>query len=483
MIMLHIYDSSRGRNMKIRVISLLIFSILLCNTIRVDSHSDIQNSVEFDSNPQEDLIHLNYEDYYPIEIWDDGELEHESSSGDGSAEDPYILGGWNITVNDAFGIFIHDTTKFFVIQNCWIKGTTIAIQIEDVGVGTANITNNVCIDGFIGILVMNSLNVNVSNNICNFNDHAGIALDNTGKSFVINNTCNFNVDAGIGISQVVESSIINNTCNYNSDGPGITVYDCDWYTDFIDNKCIGNNENGMEIMAGRYSNILNNSCYDNQQLGIYFESQWDSVITGNNLTNNNLYGITMMSGSNTNKIHHNYFYYNNLGGTSQANDDSSGNVWYDTGTSEGNYWKNWYNGSYPIDGTAGKIDIYPLDLDPPVIDRVVDIEYIYNSTGNLIQWNITDLNPSMYFVYRDLEEILSGSWVNYIPIIVDIDGLSVGTYIYQLFVIDGKGRSSLDSVKVTVVAIIKEFNIESLKIIYLLTLIIPIYLFKRKRKA
>ena len=158
-----------------------------------------------------------------------------------------------------------------------------------------------------------------------------------------------------------------------------------------------------------------------------------------------------------------------------------GNVWYDTVTSEGNYWKGWFNGSYPIDGPAGKFDIYPIDLDPPVIEVVPDFDYFFGSTGNKIQWNVTDLNPTIYFVYEDFVEIQSGSWVRDVPIIVDIDGLDVGTHIYQLFVLDVLGRSSLDTVYVTVLQVINEFSREILVATAVILFTISVYFLKRKK--
>jgi predicted phage tail protein len=86
------------------------------------------------------------------------------------------------------------------------------------------------------------------------------------------------------------------------------------------------------------------------------------------------YAIYIGSGSTGNTIHHNDFYQNNgagkgVNGNCQAYDSGGGNHWYNNTTQKGNYWSNWDgNGwgtpnAYPIDGSAGASDWYPL-LEP-----------------------------------------------------------------------------------------------------------------------
>ncbi|MHA1954698.1 MAG: hypothetical protein ACW96U_12210 [Candidatus Heimdallarchaeaceae archaeon] len=121
-------------------------------------------------------------------------------------------------------------------------------------------------------------------------------------------------------------------------------------------------------------------------------------------------------------------------------------------------------------------------MDAPIIEAVSDFDYIYGFTGNVIEWNVTDLSPDIYFVYKDFEEILSGSWNNSVPIIVDIDGLDVGTHIYQLFLLDGLGRSALDTVIVTVIPVINEYYRKVLVVFLIINSLIPISLLKHKKK-
>ncbi len=86
------------------------------------------------------------------------------------------------------------------------------------------------------------------------------------------------------------------------------------------------------------------------------------VLSYNLLQENEGYGVYLLLWSDSNIIHHNTFIDNNLGGSSQAYDDCTDNYWYDTATLGGNFWSDWLEiGSYPIDGSASSVDLYPLD--------------------------------------------------------------------------------------------------------------------------
>jgi len=466
----------------------LIFSLMFySNALKIQSQfNDIstdESSLKLDY-PINNLK-LNYEEHDPIMIFDDSDLSAESSEGDGSEEFPYIIEGWRIGPGIEIGIEIRSTTKSFVIRNCWIEGSSEGIHVEYTETSTINITNNVIINNaFQGIYIRDSTasTTLVTDNICNFNGN-GIILRDTLDVEVRNNTCNNNGANGIDLSNTLVDTVLNNTCNYNQES-GIYAYESEWYPSYSENICIGNEEYGIFLaMTGSYGEILDNYCKDNSISGMYLEAAWHNLISENIFFNNTNYGLELNNAASFNDVHHNYFYFNNLGGTSQALDEGSSNTWYETGTSEGNYWKNWYNGVYPIDGTAGKYDLYPLDLDPPEITSVADIEYIHGEIGNIIQWNVSDLNPTIYFVYKDFVEIHSGSWSNDVPIIVLVDGLEIGTYYYQLFILDGLNRSSLDTVIVTVAAGISEFNSITIITLLIVPIIASIYFYKKNKKV
>ena len=116
---------------------------------------------------------LKYIIHAPITVSNDTELAVIANSGNGSANNPYIISGWNITNSVTNGIFITKTTKHFRIENCLIEGSNNhSIHIEYVSPGTNTI----------------------SNNICNYSNGSGIYLNHSGSSTITSNICKNNND-------------------------------------------------------------------------------------------------------------------------------------------------------------------------------------------------------------------------------------------------------------------------------------------------
>ena len=232
-----------------------------------------------------------------IRVHNDSELATIANSGTGTVHDPYIVSGWNITVDVMVdGIFITGTTKYFRIENCWIKGPPpydfgaySGIDIQNVVSGTATIVNNnICTSGY-GIFLWETHSATVAHNICNNNLYTGIFIDHSNSSTITNNACT------------------------NNSGSGIYLRDSD-----------------------------NNSVIWNIQ-----------VENGN-------YGIALVEGSDNNLIHHNNFKENGQK-ISQGCDFGTNNHWYDETTMEGNYWSDYNGkGTYSIAGSAGTVDPFPL---------------------------------------------------------------------------------------------------------------------------
>ena len=76
----------------------------------------------------------------PIRIVGDSDFDadHGVVSGSGTAEDPYVIAGWDIDASDSqYGIFIRDTTAYFVIRNCRIHNATmVGIFLSSLSHGT-----------------------------------------------------------------------------------------------------------------------------------------------------------------------------------------------------------------------------------------------------------------------------------------------------------------------------------------------------------
>jgi len=89
------------------------------------------------------------------------------------------------------------------------------------------------------------------------------------------------------------------------------------------------------------------------------------------------------------------------------------------------------------------------DETPPTIDSPPDIEYQVYSTGHSISWTPYDENPISFSVKANGVTILSGGW-NGQPIVVNVDCLIPGSYVYICTVFDKGGNSATDSVTVSV---------------------------------
>jgi predicted GH43/DUF377 family glycosyl hydrolase/biotin operon repressor len=86
---------------------------------------------------------------------------------------------------------------------------------------------------------------------------------------------------------------------------------------------------------------------------------------------------------------------------------------------------------------------------PPTVSSPPDINYIEDATGHWINWSCSDKNPVSYNITRNGTVLISGSWngssTNY-----SVDGLAVGSYLYELTLVDLPGNVVKDDVYVNV---------------------------------
>ncbi len=96
----------------------------------------------------------------------------------------------------------------------------------------------------------------------------------------------------------------------------------------------------------------------------------------------------------------------------------------------------------------GAVDSTPPSCGSPPSDDT----YQEGDTGNSISWTWTESYPDTYNVTRDGVVVDSGSYSDGVPIVLDIDGLTEGTYIFIIGVNDTTGNSASDSVTIIVTA-------------------------------
>ena len=88
---------------------------------------------------------------------------------------------------------------------------------------------------------------------------------------------------------------------------------------------------------------------------------------------------------------------------------------------------------------------------PPTIIGPNNLTYNIGSTGNVLQWNITDMNPGNYTIYKNGSFIKTASWSSGVNVSLNVDGLDIGAYLYELVAFDLYGNNASDFVVVTVI--------------------------------
>ncbi len=251
-----------------------------------------------------------------IEIHSDEVFETLGFSGSGTETDPYIIENLEISAGTYYSnIDIANTTKYFIIRNCHLKGGYHGIKIIDVAEGT----------------------VQMLENLCEVNMKYGIWLENTNDVYIAKNTLG----------------------PYNT--LGVRLENCSSVT-ITENICDGNNGAGIIFANSENITVTRNTARNNVYIGIENKYSNDSLIAYNQIEYQSESGVKIAVGGCNNIIHHNNFISNFAGtGQAQATDHGACNIWYDETTLEGNYWNDWDGeGNYSIDGTANCCDLYPL---------------------------------------------------------------------------------------------------------------------------
>ncbi len=246
-------------------------SILILLTLTLSIYaSNINVQITAEENDYTPTL-LELTPHDPIEITSDSDFE--VFPGSGTAEDPYVIEGYNITTTEYNGIYITDTTKYFTVRNCYVDAEDYGIYIDDVADGTVTVINNTCNNNYrCGINLWSSGSSTVINNTCNDNLE-GIYLSNSGISTVVNNTCNNN-DKGIWLNFSGISTVENNTCNNN--WRGILLQDS--VSSTVVNNTFTNC--GLDILEGtidaHLSYTVRNNWVNGKILGFY--TNLDSTI-------------------------------------------------------------------------------------------------------------------------------------------------------------------------------------------------------------
>jgi len=312
------------------------------------------------------------------------------SSGNGTASNPYIIEGWNISALSEDGIRIWNTDAHFEIRDCEIHDTLIdytAIFLSNCTNGS--LSGNKCWNSVYGIYLDSSNNNTLINNNCSSNSNYGMWLYKSSNNTIVGNDCSNNAYYGISIDTSNNDTLSSNTCNYNDDA-GIQL------SSSKNNRLLGNeasnNLHGIYIGQTSGTIVTNNTCSNNSQYGMYINSGPRNVIFHNTVSNNVQFAIYISNvASSNNRVWNNTFYHNRGSGDTyddmkiQASDSGTNNYW-NSSSEYGNYWSDQtgpdtlppsgiVDFSYNLTGTSSAKDLYPLtDIPfPPFIPEFSEI--------------------------------------------------------------------------------------------------------------
>jgi parallel beta-helix repeat protein len=297
---------------KKKIYSIILLLSLLSITSLANSESDTSSGIKLS-----DLVTSEQ-----IKILSDQDFIDLGFSGTGSESDPYVIENLEIT-GDSYSdnIEIRDTTKFFIVQNCYLISGHHAISIIDVAQGTAQVINN----------------------ICENNQYRGVWMENTIDAYIAKNEMIENAVCGIRLENCSAVLITENTIKDYADTPLCAL--------------------AMALCNSKDITVTYNSMINQFYTGIGVMHTNDSLIAFNHIEQHNEYSVKFDFGSYNNVLHHNNHIDNNLHAPSesQAKDSGVSTLWYEEATLEGNYWGDWSGeGSYDLTGSANCCDPYPL---------------------------------------------------------------------------------------------------------------------------
>lgn len=398
-------------------------------------------------------VMIGYVNHDPINIVSDDDFVTLGFPGSGTELEPYKIENLQISPDLTDGIFISDTSKFFIIQNCYIEGIQYGIYLKNLD-GNGIVRNNtIGSSWYMSIGLYRSSSLLIENNTCSPNsmygidlsestyniikmnncssaDDIGIRLHSTSPhNVILQNICSRNINRGISVTTSNNITISGNICQGNKDG--IWVANSDDINVFH-NNLFNNSRDGMRIKGDEGAsgselynyriNVTGNKAYNNGETGLYGYLLKDIVVFNNEIIANNDDGISFTSVFEnevcynliqSNKpfgmdvtytrliIHNNRFISNGNGSVPQAEDEEGLSYWYDTITKKGNYWSDWSgSGSYQLAGAINATDLYPLSemtTSTTTTTTPVTTESDVSSTDGLIQTGTSDKSSSEEF--------------------------------------------------------------------------------------
>lgn len=387
--------------------------------------------------------------------------------GAGTAQDPHVISGINITLDDQC-LSISNTNSHFVVRDSYFHYTgSLAIpaiwlanannsRIENCTVISSGIcfiheishNSNVTGNRIFGRIAANSPHIQITHNVLILGDRGnsfwtGISLG-ADHSFVFNNSIYGHQGSpfvqAIYIYQAMNATIVEN--RFTDCAVGIN------YIESLGGTATANVIVGSNTGIRAYNSpllVLENNVVKDGATGILILGD-NCTLIGNSVFRNSGSGISVDGHNST--LYSNFIGFNQEGW--QAKEVKAANFW-DDGVSVGNYWSDYDGeGTYTVSGNQGGIDHYPQVFEEPVISHPSDLILEYDAAECFeINWTSTGTLPESYVLSVNGQEDVCDSWDGS-TISYGFHGLQVGEYEFELTTHFGSRMSVSDSVTVTV---------------------------------
>ncbi|MHA1779004.1 MAG: right-handed parallel beta-helix repeat-containing protein [Candidatus Heimdallarchaeaceae archaeon] len=209
----------------------------------------------------------------PIVINSDDDFINYKFPGNGTIDDPYRISNLTILTNESIGIFISQTTAYFVISDCHITALNYGIYLSNVHSNTALIINNTIeYNSEAAIYLSSSLGIKIKDNSL-FQNGCGILTLLGSNSQIVNNTISNNTSNGIRLINSDSCLIIYNNISLNKEY-GIYIAGNCQYNSVHHNWFI---ENSKTTTSQGYDDGIDNLWFFPQTKEGNYWNNWDGV--------------------------------------------------------------------------------------------------------------------------------------------------------------------------------------------------------------
>jgi len=216
----------------------------------------------------------------PFEIYQNNQFQLYSEPGcDGTELNPWVIRDMIIDTGASRGVWIHDTTDYFLMLNCTISASQYDLWIENIAAGTGIIKNSTFIGGAWGVHILDSAEITIMDCFAyDVVDRAYYAVN--ASDILIHDNRGYNCDMGIYLTDCYSADMFFNEFYDASYDNGIYVEDSEDIA--IQNNIVERSKNhGIYVLNCTSAYVGLNNCTDNGRFGVSVEDSPYSLIEKN----------------------------------------------------------------------------------------------------------------------------------------------------------------------------------------------------------